>query len=669
MSKNKIPRILLMGAGRFGKKHLRVLLELEGEGACEVAGVVVQTKKSQREIDGKYPVPVFTHLSRELLQNVDGVDIATPAPTHFSLVKQVLNHTDVLVEKPLTLTAREASVLGRLEKKNGKAVLVGHIYRFHPMMGKLNTVLRSLGQPYFIRGKYVNPKRDKKDGDILLELLHPFDIVEFLFGIVPQGGLQVRHKNWVSASVVYPEGVKALLDIGYKGGEKIRTLDFYFQNSVIGCDFAQNVIEIIKGRKRRRIACPAGPEPLKAELKTFLKILQKRRHDYPDIAVAKRIIGGIEKIKPHRTRRVPEIAVVGGGIFGAAAAMVLSRFGRVHLFEQHPSLMQEASYVNQYRHHWGYHYPRSFETVKESREARSSFESIFEDAVVHDFPSFYCVSRQDSKISGPNYLQFCQTHSLPFVRCYPPQGFLNRKKISLCLKTAEPVYDYDELKKTVEARLKRCKMLSLHLSSRVDKGFLKPDGKKYLRVTEKGGKYNLSFDFVVNATYARINAFAHWFDFPSKPLRMDLVELVVLRLPVPAMALTIMDGAFPTLVTTGRTGLFTLGHVRHSVRKSFVPPDGLVPQWKLPKSNWKKIVAESKKWFPILRSAEYVESRFVVRAVNAYREHDDARPSDILRHGFGCWSILGGKVITAVAAARSIAKELKQMVDSARISG
>ena len=363
MLPNSLPRILLIGAGQFGKNHLRVLCDLEREGLCEIAGVVVRTKKSQKEIARKYRLPVFTHLPPELLHNVDGVDIVTPSPTHFSLVKRVLSQTNVLVEKPLALTSRETSTLDKLEKENKKAVMVGHIYRFHPLMGKLRTTLRSLGKPHFIDGKFLNPKREKFDGDILLELLHPFDIVEALFGIVPRGGIQVRRKNRVSASVFYPAGTKALFDIGFRGDAKVRTLNFHFQDRVVRCDFLRS---------------SKGPEPLKSELTTFINVLQKRCRSYPDISVAKRIIGGIEKIRPYRSNRTPKIAVIGGGIFGTAAAIALSKLGRVHLFEQHPSLLQEASYANQYRHHWGYHYPRSRETVEESQEARSSFESAFE---------------------------------------------------------------------------------------------------------------------------------------------------------------------------------------------------------------------------------------------------------------------------------------------------
>ncbi len=616
----------------------------------------------------QHSIPIFNRLSTKLLQSVDGVDITTPTPTHFSLVKSILRHTNILVEKPIALNSNQIAIIKKVSRKSGKKVMVGHIYHFHPLVRRLRSIIQPMGVPHFISARFLYPEVKKIKWDALFELLHPFDIVEYLFGLVPRGGIRTNHNNWISTSIFYPRKIKGVFDIGFHRSEKVRTLTFHFKNISVHCDFAKNIIEIVKGKKTKTISCPSKPEPLQLELETFLKILRKEHQTYPDIALAQKIITGMEKIRSFRTNRKPKIAVIGGGIFGATAAIELGKLGQVHLFEKRSSLMEEASFVNQYRHHMGYHYPRSKETVQESQEARPVFEDVFGKAVVRHFPSFYCVSHLKSKISAKKYLTFCRTNHLPFVRSYPPHNLLDRKKVSLCIKTNEPIYDYQKLKKIVETHMKRRKTISLHLNSRVDKGFLGQDGKKYLWVTKKGREYKMPFDFVVNATYARMNAFAHWFDFPLKPLRMDLVELVVIRLPIPAIALTIMDGAFPTLVTTGEPSLFTLGHVRTSLRKSFVPSDGLVPEWKLPKSNWKKIVSECQNWFPILRFAEHVESRFVIRAVNAYREHDDARPSDIIRHGFGCWSILGGKVITAAATANSIAKELKQILDSSNFS-
>ena len=68
------------------------------------------------------------------------------------------------------------------------------------------------------------------------------------------------------------------------------------------------------------------------------------------------------------------IAVVGGGIFGTTAALYAARAGHtVHLFEKRPSLLREASGINQYRLHRGYHYPRSTDTALSALQAESSF--------------------------------------------------------------------------------------------------------------------------------------------------------------------------------------------------------------------------------------------------------------------------------------------------------
>ena len=59
-----------------------------------------------------------------------------------------------------------------------------------------------------------------------------------------------------------------------------------------------------------------------------------------------------------------KVAVVGGGIFGAAAAIEIATLNvDVTIFEREHDLLQAASGINQYRLHRGYHYPRSTETA------------------------------------------------------------------------------------------------------------------------------------------------------------------------------------------------------------------------------------------------------------------------------------------------------------------
>ena len=65
------------------------------------------------------------------------------------------------------------------------------------------------------------------------------------------------------------------------------------------------------------------------------------------------------------------IAIVGGGIFGITASIILAKNHQVELFEKNNELLQSASGSNQYRIHRGYHYPRSPDTVKDIIESET----------------------------------------------------------------------------------------------------------------------------------------------------------------------------------------------------------------------------------------------------------------------------------------------------------
>ena len=84
------------------------------------------------------------------------------------------------------------------------------------------------------------------------------------------------------------------------------------------------------------------------------------------------------------------IAIVGGGIFGITASIILAKNHQVELFEKNNELLQSASGSNQYRIHRGYHYPRSSDTVNDIIESESSFKEIFSDAMLTDFEHYYC---------------------------------------------------------------------------------------------------------------------------------------------------------------------------------------------------------------------------------------------------------------------------------------
>ena len=85
-----------------------------------------------------------------------------------------------------------------------------------------------------------------------------------------------------------------------------------------------------------------------------------------------------------------KIAVIGAGLFGATVAIKLADNGfEVDLFEKENDILQAASGINQYRLHRGYHYPRSKETGKSSREAHPLFNEHYGEAVIDGHSHYY----------------------------------------------------------------------------------------------------------------------------------------------------------------------------------------------------------------------------------------------------------------------------------------
>ncbi len=64
-------------------------------------------------------------------------------------------------------------------------------------------------------------------------------------------------------------------------------------------------------------------------------------------------------------------------------------------------------------------------------------------------------------------------------------------------------------------------------------------------------------------------------------------------------------------------------------------------------TNWQEILQGSAEYIPAVTDSKYHNSIIVTRVVDPKSENDDARRSEIISHGFGCWSIFSGKIATA----------------------
>lgn len=391
-------------------------------------------------------------------------------------------------------------------------------------------------------------------------------------------------------------------------------------------------------------------------LKAGLGLVQIARYRY--ISAPYRYAPAPYQIRERRES--PRIAVIGGGIFGATAALILGEKYAVTLFEKNNHLLGEATFVNQYRHHHGFHYPRSAETIEDIQKSRADFEAFYASIILR-VPSYYAVSKTGSGVSPAEYLAVFARHRIPYeADTYPDATLLNRATVGTCIKTSEAVYDYDKLKAFVEEKIRENPRIALRLETPIVGAERQKNGAKLLTGTDsRGTVFQEEFDIVINATYARYNEFCRWLGFPQKELRFRLKEILLIECQAKEKAaITIMDGPFATILPmNAKSNLYTLGDVPLSVHENATDIASASvedPRWRTVVSRHTEIQERCLQWFPFIKNARYRGSRFVVLPTEMASEKNADRPTELVAHGDGCWSIFSGKIVTAVSVAREI---------------
>ncbi len=102
----------------------------------------------------------------DFLDQVDVVDVVTPTDLHYQICSEALRASkDVFVEKPMTMTSREAVELARLVEQRSRILQVGYYYRFHPIAQYIKKQIvdgAGLGNLRYLSGDFKGFKRASK---------------------------------------------------------------------------------------------------------------------------------------------------------------------------------------------------------------------------------------------------------------------------------------------------------------------------------------------------------------------------------------------------------------------------------------------------------------------------------------------------------------------------
>ncbi len=126
-------RILIIGVGYMGKKHLHAYIKNIN---ATIVGLVVRSDESAKKASSEYNLKVFTDVDEAIKKTQpDLVSICTPTKSHAEIGRKCLEQgLNVLIEKPLGETSEEAEFLKLFSEKTGRKMICAHTELFTPAM-------------------------------------------------------------------------------------------------------------------------------------------------------------------------------------------------------------------------------------------------------------------------------------------------------------------------------------------------------------------------------------------------------------------------------------------------------------------------------------------------------------------------------------------------------
>uniref|UniRef100_A0A7S4NIZ9 Gfo/Idh/MocA-like oxidoreductase N-terminal domain-containing protein n=1 Tax=Odontella aurita TaxID=265563 RepID=A0A7S4NIZ9_9STRA len=242
-------RLALFGVGRWGSHLLRNFLAMP---TVALMSVVEISSNQRRNIQEQFDLPLELEISDDVdavlaRSDIDAVVVATPAATHYALIKAALeNKKHVLVEKPLTLQVAEAEELCCIASSNQRLLMVDHTYLFHPAVQQGRSTLdkNPLGKLHYGYATRTNLGPVRPDVDALWDLsIHDIAIFNYWLGEIP-AAVSAQGQTWLQANstsannkrfphglsdavwltLFYPSGFQATIHVCWGNPDKQRRL-------------------------------------------------------------------------------------------------------------------------------------------------------------------------------------------------------------------------------------------------------------------------------------------------------------------------------------------------------------------------------------------------------------------------------------------------------------
>jgi len=282
-------RVAVVGAGRMGKLHARVLSQMpQADLACvvDINRAIADAVAKQRSCKALYD-------AADAVDLVDAAVIAVPTVAHIQAARPFVQAGKaVLIEKPMATNPEEAEQLITLAKKTGASVQVGHTERFNPVVQAMQ---KHTIRPKFIEAHRISPFtfRSADVGVVLDMMIHDIDLIlKLVSGQVEQVhavGVNVigAHEDICNARLTFDNGCVANITASRLAIKTERKMRIFSEEAYVTVDYAKKIGIVIEKSRNLDLIQMAREMDIDdlaemAEQVDYTKLLQVENLDVDD---------------------------------------------------------------------------------------------------------------------------------------------------------------------------------------------------------------------------------------------------------------------------------------------------------------------------------------------------------------------------------------------------
>ena len=275
-------RAAVIGVGYMGRFHAQKLASCKGARLLAVADADgARAQEVAREVDCEARTDY-----RSLLGEIDAAVVAVPTELHYKVVRELLEaNVNVLVEKPLARSVKEADELVALARRKRVVLQVGHLERFNPAFRALAA---HKARPLFIDIERLAPFKSRgTDVNGVLDLMiHDLDLVLALESAevehVSACGFSVLTDaiDIANARIEFASGCVASVSASRVSQVPVRKLRVIRKHGYISADLQNQRLRAVSKRGaaiRENVRTFERTDALRLQAEAFVRAIRARR--------------------------------------------------------------------------------------------------------------------------------------------------------------------------------------------------------------------------------------------------------------------------------------------------------------------------------------------------------------------------------------------------------